>query len=50
MEPRIAYNKYSPNALHAMFALEKHLFHHRGKTPAPHQTSRFADQRLRLLH
>jgi AhpD family alkylhydroperoxidase len=25
MEPRIAYNKYSPNALHAMFALEKHL-------------------------
>jgi AhpD family alkylhydroperoxidase len=25
MEPRIAYNKYSPSALHAMFALEKHL-------------------------
>ena len=25
MEPRIAYNKYSPNALHAMYALEKHL-------------------------
>src|SRR5258708_19119648 len=25
MEPRIAYTKYSPNALHAMFALEKHL-------------------------
>src|SRR5437868_14261566 len=25
MEHRIAYNKYSPNALHAMFALEKHL-------------------------
>jgi AhpD family alkylhydroperoxidase len=25
MEPRIAYNKYSPDALHAMFALEKHL-------------------------
>jgi AhpD family alkylhydroperoxidase len=25
MQPRIAYNKYSPNALHAMFALEKHL-------------------------
>ena len=25
MKPRIAYNKYSPNALHAMFALEKHL-------------------------
>jgi AhpD family alkylhydroperoxidase len=25
MEQRIAYNKYSPNALHAMFALEKHL-------------------------
>jgi hypothetical protein len=25
MPPRIAYNKYSPNALHAMFALEKHL-------------------------
>jgi len=25
MEPRIAYNKYSPNALRAMFALEKHL-------------------------
>jgi AhpD family alkylhydroperoxidase len=25
MEPRIAYNKYSPNALHAMYGLEKHL-------------------------
>ena len=25
MEPRIVLNKYSPNALHAMFALEKHL-------------------------
>jgi len=25
MEPRIAYTKYSPNALHAMYALEKHL-------------------------
>jgi len=25
MEPRIAYNQYSPNALHAMYALEKHL-------------------------
>ena len=25
MEPRIAYSKYSPNALHAMYALEKHL-------------------------
>ena len=25
MEPRIAYNKYSPNALHALYALEKHL-------------------------
>jgi AhpD family alkylhydroperoxidase len=25
MEPRIAYNKYSANALHAMYALEKHL-------------------------
>jgi len=25
MEPRIVYSKYSPNALHAMFALEKHL-------------------------
>ena len=25
MEPRILYNKYSPNALHAMYALEKHL-------------------------
>src|SRR5712691_8787337 len=25
MEPRSAYNKYSPNALHAMYALEKHL-------------------------
>ena len=25
MEPRIAYNKYSPNALHARYALEKHL-------------------------
>ena len=25
MEPRIAYNKYSRNALHAMYALEKHL-------------------------
>ena len=25
MEPRIPYNKYSPNALHAMYALEKHL-------------------------
>lgn len=25
MEPRILYNKYSTNALHAMYALEKHL-------------------------
>jgi AhpD family alkylhydroperoxidase len=25
MEPRIAYNKYSPNAMHAMLALERHL-------------------------
>jgi hypothetical protein len=25
MKLRNAYNKYSPNALHAMFALEKHL-------------------------
>jgi AhpD family alkylhydroperoxidase len=25
MQPRIAYNKYSPNALHAMYALEKYL-------------------------
>src|SRR5260221_12177792 len=25
MEPRIAYTKYSLNALHAMYALEKHL-------------------------
>jgi AhpD family alkylhydroperoxidase len=25
MEPRIAYTKYTPNALHAMYALEKHL-------------------------
>ena len=25
MEPRIAYNKFSPMALHALYALEKHL-------------------------
>ena len=25
MEPRIDYTKYSPNALHAMFSMEKHL-------------------------
>ncbi len=25
MEPRISYTRYSPNALHAMYALEKHL-------------------------
>jgi alkylhydroperoxidase family enzyme len=25
MEPRIPYTKYSPDTLHAMYALEKHL-------------------------
>jgi hypothetical protein len=52
MEPRIAYNKYSPDALHAMFALEKHLKSSTIEEKLLHLIKLRASQTqwLRLLH